>query len=1154
MKGTDASFDLADRADLLDESFLKAHTELLEMVVQSRPLEEIFNRIALLIETLSPVHSWCTLAVRKGTPPALKLVAAPSTPPDFIEALRTLHSTQTDGTCGKAIASHSSVFVENVLEDPEFERFHELALKSGIMASWTVPVISSQGEVVAVITSFFHGTYRPGNAEIHKVEDLRNFISIALEKYEASDKLTDKESLFRSVASATNDAIWDLNMSENTLWWSEGFSRLFGFEGQGSGPTLDQWQSRVHLGDIETVIGSMDSAIREGRSHWSCEYRFLKMNGSTAYVLDQAEIIYDANGNARRMIGGMKDLTEQRLTQQNLTSVNRAFQLLSSCNKIVIRATGEKKLLTDICEIIHEMGGYELAWVGLTSGSSEKWISPAAFAGLETGYLSSIRLSYDEKHPTGNGPAGKTMRSGEHFICTDIKNETEDFFWKEEALKRGFNSVFCFPLKTDGNCFGILSLLSYETKSISEGELRLIRELADNLAFGVLSLRNRAKQTKTHEAIATVANTVSPGTGQEFYDLLTRNMVTALGAKGGIIGRISHGKRSISTLSNFMDNEKGENMVYELTDTPCENITNGDVCIFEHSVPKLFPEDHYLINAGIEAYAGIGLLDTDQNPIGILSVLFDQPIQDASLVRSLLRIFATRAASELMREETDMQIAAQASLLDKARDAIFTCDLDYNITFWNKSAERLYGWTGDEVIGRSVRGIIYQNSADHDKSIYAALESGQWNGDMFQKDKSGRLIIAESRWTLVRDAKGKPSSMLVINTDFTEHRKLEKQFLRAQRLESIGTLAGGIAHDLNNVLAPISMSIELLRGSIADERGRELLETIELCSNRGAEMINRMLSSFRSGEGRRITISVVSTLNELSNLLRETFPKNIRIETNYSESLTPVVGDSTQLHQVLMNLCVNARDAMPQGGLLRVSAENVFIDEKYAEANLNAKSGEYCCISVQDTGHGISKKIAGKIFDPFFTTKDIGKGTGLGLSISSAIMKDHGGLIERTEDQGKGSTFRIYLPATSVSPPPATLPGSSYTLPRGSGQTILIIDDEKAILDMTGKTLNEFGYKSIVADSGTSALEIYREKFRKIDVIITDIMMPDLDGFATAESILAINPDAKIIAVSGIDSNREITSDRYGAVCSFIRKPFTPQTILNSINEILTEE
>jgi two-component system cell cycle sensor histidine kinase/response regulator CckA len=324
------------------------------------------------------------------------------------------------------------------------------------------------------------------------------------------------------------------------------------------------------------------------------------------------------------------------------------------------------------------------------------------------------------------------------------------------------------------------------------------------------------------------------------------------------------------------------------------------------------------------------------------------------------------------RKRAEEQIREQAELLDQAQDAILVRDLDQNILFWNRGAEQLYGWSSEEVMGRNAEEILYkEHSPQFDAARQAIVLNGEWKGEMRQTRRDGGEIIVESRWTLVRDEKRQPKSILIINTDVTENKRMESQFLRAQRMESIGTLAGGIAHDLNNVLSPILMAIDMLQLKATDESSKKWLDVLRTNAERGGNMVRQVLSFARGVEGERVALQPKHLIKEIVKILRETLPKSIEINFHVPDDLWIISADATQMHQVLMNLCVNARDAMPEGGSISIKAQNVYVDENYARMHIEAKAGRFVVISVADTGPGMNQEIQSRIFEPFFTTKEM---------------------------------------------------------------------------------------------------------------------------------------------------------------------------------------
>ena len=506
------------------------------------------------------------------------------------------------------------------------------------------------------------------------------------------------------------------------------------------------------------------------------------------------------------------------------------------------------------------------------------------------------------------------------------------------------------------------------------------------------------------------------------------------------------------------------------------------------------------------------------------------------------------------RKRAEEQLREQATLLDNARDAILVRDLDDCIVFWNKGAERIYGWRANEVMGKNIRDFVYKASmAQFDRAKQSLLANGEWEGELRQLTKDGREIIAESRWTLVRDEGGNPKSVLVINTDITDKKRIESQFLRAQRMESIGTLASGIAHDFNNLLSPIMMSIRMLQSRLPDEDSQRLLQMLQASAERGAGLVKQVLSFARGVEGERITLQPRHLIREIVKILKDTLPKSITVDFSADDDLWPVAGDATQLHQVLMNFCVNARDAMPNGGRLSIKAENILIDDNYARMNIEARPGRHVRIKIVDTGAGMPPDIIDKIFEPFFTTKEQGKGTGLGLSTALGIVKGHGGFINVYSEVGRGTQFTIHIPAAAFDQINQH-DRESIELPSGDNELILVVDDEMAILEITRGTLEMHGYRALTASDGTEAVALYAQHKDEIKVVLTDMMMPYMDGPATIRALQKLNPRVKIIASSGLTETARMAEVSNGGVSRFLTKPYTAEKLLETVAAVLKEE
>jgi two-component system, cell cycle sensor histidine kinase and response regulator CckA len=504
------------------------------------------------------------------------------------------------------------------------------------------------------------------------------------------------------------------------------------------------------------------------------------------------------------------------------------------------------------------------------------------------------------------------------------------------------------------------------------------------------------------------------------------------------------------------------------------------------------------------------------------------------------------------RKLAEQKVRQQAALLEIATDAIFVRDLDHRIRFWNRGAERLYGWQAEDVMLKNANDILYREIAPELlKALKAVVKEGEWQGELHKVTKAGKDIVVASRWSLARDAAGEPKAILTVDTDITEKKQLEAQFLRAQRLESLGTLAGGITHDLNNMLTPILASSELLQMRIPKDNAlnQKLLKMIETSAERGADLVRQVLSFTRGIEGQRTNLSVKQLIAEIKQIINQTFPKSIKFTSSISADLWAVSGDATQLHQVLINLAVNARDAMPNGGELNITASNLVVDETFARTHLEARVGQYVGITVSDTGIGISPEVIERIFEPFFTTKEIGKGTGLGLSTAIGIIKSHGGFVTVSSQINQGTQFKLFLPAV-LEPEPLQI--EELELPQGNGELILIVDDEPSIREITQISLDTYNYKTIVASDGFEAITQYSQHQDEVALILMDMMMPTMGGATAIRTLQKINPQVKIVAISGVASTEMLAQTAGSGVQAFLAKPCTSQELLTTLHNVLS--
>lgn len=508
--------------------------------------------------------------------------------------------------------------------------------------------------------------------------------------------------------------------------------------------------------------------------------------------------------------------------------------------------------------------------------------------------------------------------------------------------------------------------------------------------------------------------------------------------------------------------------------------------------------------------------------------------------------------TEARLRERDERLQEQALLLDEATDAIVACDATGLIEVWNRGAERLLGWSRDEAVGRHAGTLHFADPAAFSAVVGAAREAGMWNGELEYRTRGDTRVLVESRWTLRLDADGRLQHILTINTDITERKRREALRLRAQRLESIGTLAGGIAHDLNNILAPVVLSSDILRMRMTDPADLELVSAIGTSARRGAEVVRQVLSFARGVEGTHIPINIRHLLPEIRHIVSETFPRNIACRVEAPHDLWSIMGEPTQIHQVLLNLCLNARDAMPQGGTITLRASNVETTPEQS-ATPGSGTGPHVRIQVTDTGSGIAPDVRERIFEPFFTTKGPGRGSGLGLSTAMAIVRSHRGFISVESETGRGTTIAVHFPADQPAGAATAAPaGAGPAEAPGRGQLILVIDDEASVRSITRQSLESAGYRVLTAEDGARGIAVFTQRRAEIALVLTDMMMPVMDGVAVIKALRRAAPTARIIAVSGA---ADVSALGQTALPSppvgFLLKPFNLDSLLRAVHEAL---
>jgi PAS domain S-box-containing protein len=552
-----------------------------------------------------------------------------------------------------------------------------------------------------------------------------------------------------SLLDKATDAIAVHGIDHQILFWNKGSERLYGWtpeEAMRISPDELIWDDPVAFRDVANRV--LD------HGEWRGEVAQRRKDGSTLIVESQRTLLRDENNQPRSILVINTDITQRKLADLELARTNRALQMLSRCNEALIRMDDEVELLLQVCGLAVDEGGYRMAWVGYAQEDLVLSIVPMAHAGHEEGYLSSVRLTWDAEQQSGRGPAGQTIRSGQAKVSEDIAQGDNQFYGHEEALRHGYRSAVVLPLRDANRTFGLLALYSASVEKVGTDEIKLLQDMADNLAFGIGNIRSRLERRRIEETVLKAAAGVSAAVGTEFFEQLVRNTTEALGADAGFVVRLLPGEPLMArTIASVVAGQPVSNFDYLLEDTPCLSLMQSGGFVVYSNVRARFPCSMPALFVDAEAYAGRRLDDAAGQPIGMLFVLFRDPLRQTELIESTLQIFASRAAAELERLQADAKLREQASILDKAQNAIVIRDLQHKILYWNQGAERLYRWTAAEALGKSVLGLM-RRPADFSSAMDQLLATGEWVGELLQADKDGLPLVVEGHWTLVHDDQG----------------------------------------------------------------------------------------------------------------------------------------------------------------------------------------------------------------------------------------------------------------------------------------------------------------------------------------------------------------------------------------------------------------
>lgn len=928
------------------------------------------------------------------------------------------------------------------------------------------------------------------------------------ERVEAEALLADSEERFRQLADHIHEVFYSYDVvHERLLYVNPAFEQIWGRTLESAYAEPLSYFDAVHADDRAAAEGAYHRQLAGEETN--VDFRVIRPDGTARWVSEHAVPVLADDGAVSRIVGTIRDVTDVKRHEFMRAWESRVLEAIS-------RGEALKDILTRI------VSGAE-AFLDDAVGSIMRVTTDGRHLrhGAAPGLPAAFNLAVDGiAVGPGVGSCGTAVFLREPVIVTDIAIDPLWTDHRELALTHGLRACWSQPvIDSAGVVRGVFGLYYRQPRAPTPRELGLIERTARVASIAFERDRHVEELRASEDLFRRTLQDAA--TGIAVTDLAGRYLEVNT-AYCRMVGYTADELRAMRfpTLTHPDDRARSVALLDEL-------LAGGRA--------SYVIEKRYVAKGGRTVWVRMSVSaqrDAHGDPLRVISVAED--------------ITAQREAAARLIE--------QAALLDAAREAILVTDLEDRVIYWNKGAERTFGWTAEEAVGRLGRELMVTDEGGYDEAFAGLARDGEWQGELNKRHRDGRELIVEARCTRILDADGRPKSVLSINADITERVRLERQFLRAQRLESIGTLAGGIAHDLNNVLAPILMSIGLLRLEAADDRHLDVLETIEASAQRGADLVRQILGFARGIEGRREPVYVRELVRDVEKVARDTFPKHIEFVISAPDASWVVTGDATQLHQLVLNLCLNARDAMPRGGVLRIEVGNEVLDEIYSDMNARSKAGPHVVVTVEDTGIGIPSDDLDKVFDPFFTTKPLGQGTGLGLPTVLTIARSHGGFVDLDSEPGRGTRVRVYLPAdpSSSTVPPPVDPRAEP--PDGRGEQILVVDDEEAIRKVVRRTLERHGYRVLLAANGAEAVALFAQHRRDVALVLTDMAMPIMDGPATVAALRAIDPEIPIIGASGLAASEMIAKASAVGLAHFVPKPFTAEALLALFDEVLRGE
>jgi PAS domain S-box-containing protein len=1092
------------------------------------------------------------------------------------------------GSCGTAAYRKEPVAVEDIARDPLWADYRELALAHGLRACWSTPVIDADGRVLATFAVYHREPRRPRATDQEVIDRAVHLVRLAVQRARREDALRASEERLRMALRISRMGGWSLDLTgaEPRMHGSPEVNEVFGLP-RDYVPDMKREIERYVPEHRETMWSALDACMHEGRA-FDLQLEVVDVAGRRLWTRSIGEALRDESGRIVGVQGAFQDISAQKAAEQSLAESQRRFRDLADAMPIIVFTSLPHGEVDYVNQAFARYAGIAEAdlgnsgWLSAVHPDDVKNVLSSASESIVRGTAHEVQFRLRRAsdgayrwHQVGAVPvrdaAGQIVKwYGSAADIDDVVRLEQDASALAGRLVTTLESITDAFFTVDRDWRFTYWNAEAERKIGRKREEVLGKILWDAFPDARGSIFEQHYRRAVEQNVAV--------TFEAHYAPIDRWLeIRAFPSSEGLAGYFRDVTDLRAAREAMQESEERFRLLAKATNDAIWDWNyvsdelwwnEGFETLFGFSrdeIPptidswydRIHPDERESVVASVHAAVAAGaeswvrdyrFLRKDGSYAYVLDrghVIRDAAGKAVRMIGGMTDLTERRQAEE--------RLAEQAALLDAAHEAIVVNDLDGTIIYWNRGAERTFGWLASEAVGKRHEQLLVPEPGAYAAAQRLLRERGEWQGELSKRTKDGQELVVDVHWTLVRDAMGRPKSVLAIDADVTERKRLEQQFFRAQRMESIGTLAGGIAHDLNNLLAPISMGVELMKTYELDAKCGQILASMELSARRGIDLVKQVLFFARGMEGSRVTVAIEDVTREVESIVERTFPKALHLTREICAPPWPVLGDPTQLTQVLLNLCVNARDAMPDGGRLGIVVRNRVFDDTYVAMNRGVAAGRYVEIEVTDTGCGIPAQIQDRIFEPFFTTKEIGKGTGLGLSTVIGIVRSHGGFVSVYSELGKGTAFRVCLPAREDAMARGVPHGAvGEPLPRGNGELVLVVDDEASILHITRQTLEAFGYRALTAEDGAQAIALFALHGAEVAAVVTDMMMPVMDGLALIAALRRIDPDVRVIASSGLNANGNVARVAHADVKHFLAKPYSAEELLQTLRAVLT--